>query len=572
MKVRIADSAGFCMGVRKAMDSVIEASRGSTSTYTLGPLIHNPHALKMLENRGVEVVEDIDERLVGHTVVIRAHGVPEESKQRLENIGATVVDATCPKVLRSEHIIREKHADDYDIVIVGDRGHAEIEALLSYAGDGVVVETLDEARKLPEYQNICVVAQTTFNRERYSEIADEICTHAAEDCHVANTVCASTDRRQADVRKLAAETDATVVVGGLNSANTARLAEISRELGQPTFLVEDPGELDLEALTGYEVIGLTAGASTPNWLIKQVYDTIAGYTPGTHRTVAGWARSLAFFAIEGNVVVCAAAAALTFAVARLMGIAATPLYVAMSFFYLFPLHTVNRYFELNWRQIGTTRQAPLLRRYWTIYLVMSLVAGIIALSLAWYMGPLAFVLVATTYLLGGMYSVRILPAGWHTRFKSLRDIPGSKDIVIALGWTFVMVTIPRISMGEYPLPVDLVAAGYVFILVLTRTSLLAIQGIQSDRLIGLETIPVLISRKNSLRLLYTANGLLLTFIGVLTAIGALRPSALALIIGPAYLIGCVRMLSRKDMFFTLYHQLVPDAGFFLAGLAGYLFL
>ena len=572
MKVRIADSAGFCMGVRKAMDSVLEASRGSTITYTLGPLIHNPHALKMLENRGVAVVEDIDERLAGRTVVIRAHGVSEDRKLQLEEIGATVVDATCPKVLRSQHIIREKHAAGYAIVIVGDRGHAEIEALLSYSRDGVVVETLDEARALPVYTNICVVAQTTFNRERYQKIADEICTRASGDCHVANTVCASTDRRQADVRKLAEETDATVVVGGRNSANTARLAEISRELGQPTFLVEDPGELDLEALTGYDVIGLTAGASTPNWLIKQVYDTIAGYTPGSHRTIVGWARNLAFFAIEGNVVVCAAAAALTFAVNRLMGITATLLFETMAFFYLFPLHTVNRYLELNWRQIDTTRQAPLLRRYWSIYLVMSVVAGVISLVLAWYLGPLAFWSVAATYLLGGLYSVRILPASWHTRFKSLRDIPGSKDIVIALGWTFVMVGIPRISMGEAPVPVDALAAGYVIILVLTRTSLLAIQGIQSDRLIGLETIPVLINRKNTLRLLYTANGFLIVLIGALAAAGALDPPALALMVVPAYLIGCVRMLSRKDMFFTLYHQLVPDAGFFLAGLAGYLFL
>jgi len=320
MRVRVAKSAGFCMGVRKAIDCVIDAAHGNKITYTLGPLIHNPQALKMLESRNIYMTDDVNETLKGKTVVTRAHGVAAQTLSRLKDLGVNVVDATCPKVLRSESIIKKYYTDNYSIIIVGDRGHAEIEALLSItSGKGIVVETKEEACRLPRMNKVCVVAQTTFNKEKYREIADEICRHA-DKYHAAETICAATENRQQGVRKLAEETDATVVVGGKNSANTRRLAEISRELGQPTFHIEEPSELDMKELSQYDEIGVTAGASTPNWVIKQVIDSIAGYTPVVHRSLIGLLMSLAFFAIEGNFVLCAGAAALTYAMCLFMSI------------------------------------------------------------------------------------------------------------------------------------------------------------------------------------------------------------------------------------------------------------
>ncbi|MCD6307568.1 MAG: 4-hydroxy-3-methylbut-2-enyl diphosphate reductase, partial [Candidatus Latescibacteria bacterium] len=436
MKVRIAESAGFCMGVRKAMDSVLEASRGTAVTYTLGPLIHNPQAIRMLESRNVYVTEDIGESLRGRTVVIRAHGITRQKREQLEHIGARIVDATCPKVLRSERLLRKYFEKGYNIVIVGDRGHAEIDALMSYTdGKGVVVETVEEAKNLPRMDKVCVIAQTTFNRDVYEDIAAEI-RACADDCKVAKTICRSTERRQADVRKLAELTDATVVVGGRNSANTRRLAEISRNMGQPTFHIEDPAELDLEELSRYDEIGITAGASTPNWVIKQVYDAVAGYTPETRRSPHSLLMSLAFFAIEGNFVLCAGSVALTFAVSALMGLAIAPALVFMPFFYLFPLHAVNKYLEINWEQFARSKQAARLRRYWRIYLGTGFISFLVTLGIAWRFGALTFGLTVVSYLLGLLYSVRIVPVSWQTRFKSLRDIPGSKDLFIAAAWTF----------------------------------------------------------------------------------------------------------------------------------------
>lgn len=566
MKVRVAESAGFCMGVRKAMDAVLDASQGKVRTYTLGPLIHNPQAIKMLESRNIYVAGDIDESLAGETVVIRAHGITQECREKLACIGADIVDATCPKVLHSERIIRKYHGMGYEIVIVGDRGHAEIEALLSYTGGaGAVIENNDEARALPSMENVCVVAQTTFNRESYFEIAEEVCRHATGECHVAKTVCSSTERRQDDVRKLAESTDATVVVGGKNSANTRRLAEISRELGQPTYLIEEPSDLNLEELSQYEEIGVTAGASTPNWVIKQVVDCIAGYTPQSHRSVYGIFMTLAYFAIEGNIILCASASALTYAMCTLLGLPLYPLIILIPFFYLFPLHALNKYLEINWKEVAGTKQGHRLRRFWVIYLAAAVLAFAATFVIAWFTGLVTFILVAVSYLLGSLYSVRILPIHWNTRYRSLRDIPGSKDLFIALAWTFATVALPAITFSVVPAYTEFAAGAFAFVLVLSRTSLLALGGLQSDKLVGHETIPVLIGRRKTIRLLRTANIVTAVLILFPAATGFIGREFLMLAVPAAYMLACIGYFSRKGRFFTLYHQMILDMVFFLTG-------
>ncbi len=568
MKVKLAESAGFCYGVRKAMDCVLDVARGKEVTYTLGPLIHNPQALEMLESRNVFVANAVDESLRGKTVVIRAHGVPPEVRDTLDAAGAIVVDATCPNVLRSQGIIRKYHELGYSIVIVGDRGHAEIDALLGSAENtGIVVETREEAAQLPLMEKVCVVAQTTLNSVRYNEIAEEV-SRRAQVSHIARTVCHSTERRQEDIVRLAETTDATVVVGGRSSANTKRLAEISKELGQPTFLIEDPAELDLRALSQYNVIGVTAGASTPNWVIQQVVDTISRYAPQHHSKALDFIRGLGFFAVEGNFVLCLGAAALTYAMCLFMRIPTLPQYYLMAFFYLFPLHAVNKYLEINWNPRTVN---PILRQYWRIYLGLAGVSFPIALAIAFFSDTLTFILVLVSYLLGGLYSIRVLPAGWKFRYKSLRDIPGSKDIMIATAWTFAVVVLPALTHTAFPGPIAFAGAAFVFVLVFSRATILAMGGIESDRLVGMETIPVLIGRNHTIRILYLINSLLaLSLAGLALVYQTSRP--LVLIIPLVSVLLTIHPLSKKGFFFRLYHQLVLDADFYLTAALAYLFL
>ncbi|MBT4484957.1 MAG: hypothetical protein HOC71_14910, partial [Candidatus Latescibacteria bacterium] len=338
------------------------------------------------------------------------------------------------------------------------------------------------------------------------------------------------------------------------------------------ILIENPAELNLEELSQYTDIGVTAGASTPNWVLKQVVDSIAGYTPHVHRSFYGLLMSLAYFVIEGNFVICAAAAALTYSMCKIMSIPPYPLFPLMTFFYLFPLHTVNKYLEINWKQVSSSPLASRFRMYWKIYLITGSVFFVILLGIAWYLSILTFILVVLSYIFGGFYSIHIIPEKWNIGFKSLRDIPGSKDIFIALAWTFAVIVLPSITLMKFPGVVAITGGAFVIILVLSMTSLLAIGGIQSDKLIGQETIPVLIGRKNTLALLYSANISLMAVIIILSILNPVNRNTLILILPVMYMITCIKFLSKKGQFFTLYHQVILNAVFFLTGILAFLFL
>lgn len=572
MKVKVAPSAGFCMGVRKAMDKVLDVSRGNEITYTLGPLIHNPQALKKLETRNVFIAREIDEDLKDRTVVIRAHGVPPCVIDELREVGANIVNATCPKVGRSQGTIRKFMRRGYDIVIVGDRGHAEIDSLEGFSSNtAVVVENLEEAKALPRFDKVCVVAQTTLNIDLYHEIADEVCRHADE-CHIADTVCASTERRQADVRMLAEETDATVVVGGSISANTKRLAEISRELGQPTFLIEDVSELNLEELSRFDEIGVTAGASTPNWVIQEVVDTIGGYTPVPRFTLWGVLMGLLYVAVEGNFFVCAGAAAFTLAMTLMMGLPLYTRFPLVSFFYLYPLHAFNRYLEIRLRNGSSDVQPPLVRLYRRVFLGIAFTMALLTLGIAWREGVPVFAIVTVSYLFGGLYTYRILPPEWKIKFKSLRDIPGSKDILIAAAWMFATVILPAIHHGTYPGHVLIFASLYAFTLVFSRATIIAIGGVQSDKLVGLETVPILLGRDTTIRILYVGNGFL-ALATVAFALMGLLPQNASIMAAPfLYMMLMIQTVSSQGGFFRPRHQVLLDAVFYIAGGLAVLFL
>jgi len=275
MRVVLAEHAGFCMGVRRAVETtldLLEKQQEPLATY--GPLIHNPQVLEMLAGKGVKVLDEIPAQAEG-TVVIRAHGVPPAGKARLEASGARVEDATCPRVLKVQAIIGRYQREGYTTVIVGDRDHAEVVGLMGYAGDsGRVVSSSAEVDNLQLADApYIIVSQTTQDEETFAAITEAILARWPGG-KVFNTICDSTHKRQDEVRRMCREVDALVVVGGRNSANTKRLAEIAENLQCPVFLVETEAELAADAMRGYQTVGVTAGASTPAWIIRQVVSAL----------------------------------------------------------------------------------------------------------------------------------------------------------------------------------------------------------------------------------------------------------------------------------------------------------
>ncbi len=274
-KIIVAKSAGFCWGVKRAFDKVMEVAQKDEyrgNLYTYGPLIHNSEAVHMLEEEGVKVFGSIPEELEG-AVFIRTHGISPDERARLKASGAAIFDATCPDVGIIQGIVKKHLKRGYHIIIVGNSKHPEVKALLGFAeGRGIALSSFEDIDMIPnEWENVCVVAQSTHKEESYKEITDEL-KKKFEDCKVFNTICRSTAHRQEQVQQISKQVDAMVVVGGYNSANTNKLAQISRETGTPTFHIETAEDLNSNEFKEFNVIGVTAGASTPRWSIEQVIE------------------------------------------------------------------------------------------------------------------------------------------------------------------------------------------------------------------------------------------------------------------------------------------------------------
>ena len=273
-KIIVAKTAGFCWGVKRAIDKVMDLRRNNDgSIQTFGPLIHNPQILDRLDKQGVRTTNRLD-NLKSETIVVRTHGIPPAERRQIKEKGASILDTTCPDVAKIHARIKRCVKHDMDVIIAGHEVHPEIKGILGYAGDrGYLVESVEDVEKLPEIKNVALVSQSTFSKSGFADITAAV-LRRFPDAEIFNTICDATHDRQDEVRQLATEVDVMIVIGGRSSSNTKRLAEVSSESGTRTFHIETETELEPEMFDGAEVIGVTAGASTPDWIIERVVHDI----------------------------------------------------------------------------------------------------------------------------------------------------------------------------------------------------------------------------------------------------------------------------------------------------------
>jgi 4-hydroxy-3-methylbut-2-enyl diphosphate reductase len=283
MDVKIARTAGFCWGVRRTVDQVMQvADQGVGQVVTLGPIIHNPQAVARMRDKGVGTVNAIAEVASGTTVVVRTHGAVKTELEAAEARGLTVVDGTCPYVKYPQAMAQRLSRQGYHLVIVGDANHAEVKGVVSYAEGPCTVVKPGGAVPAIKDKKVAVIAQTTCIGADFERLVGALALRHKE-VRAVNTICNDTEERQADARSLAAEVDAVVVVGGKNSANTRHLAEICRAIQPRTWHVETEAELRPEWFDGCKLVGLSAGASTPDWVV----DGVAGWLRGLQSQPAG---------------------------------------------------------------------------------------------------------------------------------------------------------------------------------------------------------------------------------------------------------------------------------------------
>ena len=276
MEVITAKSAGFCFGVKRAVEKVYEvADRKNDPVYTYGPIIHNEEVVKDLEKKGVSVLETEEElkNLTEGTVIIRSHGVPRRIYDQIREQGLDYVDVTCPFVLKIHRIVERESKAGRHIVIIGNRTHPEVEGIKGWChGPVTVISDEDEAENLavlPE-EKLCIVSQTTFNYNKFQELV-EILAKKRYDRIVLNTICSATEERQLEARQIACEADTMIVIGGRHSSNTQKLYEICRKECKNTYYIQTLVDLDTRPFQCIGCVGITAGASTPNNIIEEVH-------------------------------------------------------------------------------------------------------------------------------------------------------------------------------------------------------------------------------------------------------------------------------------------------------------
>lgn len=573
-EIILARSAGFCMGVRRAVKLVMQAANDPTSPTpikTVGPLIHNRQVVELLKSKGVGVLDRLAEEPLG-TAVIRAHGISPEDDRHLRESSQKVIDATCPHVQKVQRIAEKYCEQGYDCVVVGDEGHAEVESVLSRVGEqGHVVSRPEDVDSLPPMEKLVLVAQTTQNLGTFEQVAEKI-RRRYPGCKVFDTICRSTHLRQTEVKELAGKVDTMVVVGGLNSANTRRLAEISAATGTATQHVETEEDLDIAQLLASRRIGLTAGASTPNWMIRMVLRRIRAEQDRKCSPVRYRLRGFLSALVHTNIFIGAGAAALTYANSHLMGVPFLWRCSAVAFFFILGQHLLNQYVRREAIYLNDPDKAEFFKLNERPLLLLGLFSAGLAVFLSFFLGWLSLAAIGAGSVAGLLYRFRFSRRlGRRTGIASLEQLPGSKELFVALAWAVTTALVPALAAGSVlsmpaAVPAVASAAALSFLLAFKRTLFAGLRDVEGDQLVGRETIAMVAGQTTARRVLsalIVCQTVLLILAGeVFGWVAAARP---LLLVGP-YEAGYFALERFGKFGSTDLSEAAADATFYLCGL------
>jgi len=564
------------MGVRRAVEMALDASSGKKGPiYTFGPIIHNPQVLQILEQRGISILDRIPDSGSG-TVLIRAHGVPPEDKLKLRTAGYKVIDATCPRVIKVQSIIQNHTRRDFASIIIGDRDHPEVIGLCGYAGgNSSVAGTIEALAALPPFEKAIIVAQTTQNMILYEKVKDWAHRNFPQ-YKIFDTICHSTSRRQAEVKRLAESVDAMIVVGGFNSGNTKRLAEIAQQSCHRAYHIETAADLVKQELLTTRNIGITAGASTPNWIINKVYRSLESLPFNKKQRWRLFFYNIRRSLLLTNIYVSMGAGFLCYACTKLLGISEPLPYIIISILYVQSMHIFNHLTGSKADRYNDPDRASFYRNNKILLSILAFVAGAAGLITAFTIGPTAFFILLVMSGLGLSYHIRLVPKQFKFfKYRRIRDLPSSKTLLIATAWGIVTSLFPTLSDQGELTPVAIIIFLWSTGIVFVRTAFFDILDMQGDRIVGRNTIPIIIGEKRTraiLKIILAGLFILLLFSSLLHLIGGL---GYILIFCPVFIFIVIFTYEKGDMLPGTTLEFLIESSFILAGLlvfAGSLFI
>jgi len=572
MKILVAETAGFCWGVRRALDQAVDlAKKTDGPVQTFGPLIHNAQVLEELTEQNIHAIESIPD-IRGGMVLVRAHGIRPEVFDQLRATGADVFDATCPLVRKVQKIITKYGNDDYDVVIVGDDHHAEVAGLRGYTKNRCfVVADEKEAASLPEFDRVCVVSQTTQNDDTFARTV-EVIKQKARVIRATNTVCEPTRDHQRETIDLARQVDLMVVVGGRHSANTCRLADLAAQVGPRVLHIETDAELQKSVFDSCKTVGVTAGASTPEWMINRVVEKIEAFNPEMTSRLNTWLKHALGILVASNVYIGLGAASLTLAASLLLqpSVGREELWplVCTAGLFILAMHTVNRYQERSHYSGWGTFSPRTFQRFQQIMLGVGVIALAVSLGLALSLGFSQFLALAAFGLLGALYGVKLVPLKWARHIMGIRrikDLPASKDLAAALGWTAATGIVPLLTIGSASSLRAIGVLGFVFLLVFLRSALIGVRDVQGDKIMGMETIFKVVGKRRTKAVLIGAAATLIALLLGLTFPWHGLPLAAFLFTVVPYMCGVCWLYHQRLLPKGAAGEILVDGQFLLAG-------
>lgn len=535
MEFILAQTAGFCWGVRRALNKTLEVDvPPGTKVTTLGPLVHNPQVIELLKHRDIGVAKSVAE-INGGMAIIRTHGVSPQVRAELETRADRILDQTCPVVVKVQKLVDVYRRKGCFVVIYGEEHHPEVQGLVGFAGEGNY-KIIDKAEELYEikaagHERIVLVTQTTTNVAEWNRTM-ELARREFPEVVVKDTMCDATVERQDDILELCKQVDAMVVIGGKNSGNTTRLAQIAKEeFHLPTWHIESEDELMGVDFTPYAKVGVTAGASTPAWSIDRVMAYLKTLEDQSKNPALSKLKAAATTLVVTNIYTSLAAGALCYVGAVLQGVPFAAEYFWLVFCYVLSMHVLNRFTERNLDQF---RDDPARVRFYEkhgrLMKSVGIGSGFIAIAISIAMGVLPFLLILGASIIGVLYSVKIVPKRWMrvVGFRRLKDIAASKNFFVASAWAMVS-SFPIFFLSEDPsVARTLLAFGFLFVVTAMRSVIVDITDMNADRLVGRETLPLVLGEKKTGRFLVAAAGGLGAALIALSGIGVFPVAAWAL--------------------------------------------
>ncbi len=498
------------MGVHRVVNLAVDfTSKNTKDIYSIGPLIHNNQTLEMLQERGIKMLDEKRPAPKGSTLLVRAHGIPPQVQNEFSKGDYQLIDGTCPKVKTVHKVIKKYRDMGFNIIVTGDEGHAEVIGLMGYASDaGYLIQTVDDVAALPDFDKLCLVSQTTFNRETFEDITKKIETRFPQsEIVIKKTICAATDMRQMETQEMASNVESMIVVGGKNSANTLRLAKISRDSGTPTQHIETEKEIDWNTIAHCSTIGITAGASTPGWMIRRVADHLHFLERTKKKTFLS--RLIQFFDILANInfFVAAGGVAMYYASSIYQEFDFVRIGAVLSSLYLLSIYLwnsmacieKNKHLDIRRYRFYNANKGKL------TVLALSCIAILLGISL-WHSLTLFYYMLVPT-LAGSVYHFSIVPGPLKkiVRYSNLKDIPTSRDLFAALAWAVLITFIPHAINNVFVLkPATIAIFLWTFFLAYLRSLIFDLRDIEGDRILGRETLITIIGEKKVVRLIFSA--------------------------------------------------------------------